>query len=125
LQAPKRDGLADEVEGAGPHGLLGLALGRAAGDHEDRDPEIAHRLLLHEIESAHAGQANVEEHRVGPLRAQGVERRLGRVRDDRLVADLVKKLPENLTDRLIVVDDQNSHMATVFPAIAVPSEMRL
>ncbi len=109
LQTSQRDGLADEVEGAGPQGLLRLALGRASGDHEDRHPQIADRLELHEIEPTHAGQAHVEEDRVRALDAQGVERCLGRVRDDRLVADLVEELPEDLADSLIVVDDQYAH----------------
>jgi len=42
------------------------------------------------------------------------------VGDDWLVADFVEKFPENLADSLIVVDDQNAHRATLFPAIAVP-----
>src|SRR5439155_18144249 len=46
LQTPQRDRLADEVEGAGPHGLLGLALGGAPGDHEDRDVQLADGFVL-------------------------------------------------------------------------------
>jgi hypothetical protein len=72
--------------------------------------QAAHGFLLHEVEPAHAGQAHVEEHRVGALSAQGVERRLGRVRDDGLVPDLVEELPEDLADRLIVVDNQDAHL---------------
>ena len=65
--------------------------------------------MLHEVEPAHPGQAHVEEDRVGTLHAQGVERRLGRVRDQGLVPDLVEKLPEDLADRLIVVDNEDAH----------------
>ena len=109
LQPPQRDGLAHEVEGAGSHGFLGLALGRSSRDHEDGDVQAANGFVLHEVEPAHARQAHVEEDRVGPLRSQGVERRLGRVRDHGLVPDLVEELPEDVADRLIVVDYQDAH----------------
>jgi hypothetical protein len=36
------------------------------------------------------------------------------------VADFVEELSENLADSLVVVDHQNAHRATLFPAIAIP-----
>src|SRR5262245_3559530 len=109
LQAPQRDRLAHEVERAGAHRLLSLTLGRASRDAENRDVQLADGLLLHEVEPAHTRQAYVEEDRVGALYAQPVERGLGGVRDDGLVPDLVEELSEDLTDRLIVVDNQDAH----------------
>jgi hypothetical protein len=125
LQATERDGLADEIEGARPHGLLRLALGRAPRDDEDRDAQVTDRLELHEVEPAHAGQAHVEEDRIRAFSAECVERRFGRVGDDGLVADLVEELPEDLADCLIVVDDQYAHRVRrerlpLLPAIGVP-----
>ena len=38
-----------------------------------------------------------------------IQRGLGVVGDDRLVADLLEELSEDLADRLIVVDDQYAH----------------
>ncbi len=109
MQTPEGDRLSDEVEGAGPQTLLGLALGCPAGNHENRHAQVTNHVVLQEVEPAHPGQAHVEEDGVRPLGAQGVERRFGVVPDERLVADLVEKLPENLADRVIVVDDQYAH----------------
>src|SRR5262245_8752078 len=127
LQAPEGDRLSDEIEGAGPQTLLSLALGRSTRDHENRYAQVANRGVLEEVEAAHSRQAYVQEDGVRLLGAERVERGLGVVRDNRLVADLLEELPEDLADRLIVVDDQYAHRvgpgfgATLFPAIAIPA----
>ena len=105
FQTLERDRLADEVERARPQALLGLRLGRPAGDHHDRHAHVANGVELQEIEPAHARQADVQEDGVGTRGFDRVERCFSRVRDDRLMADLVEELSEDLAQRWIVVDD--------------------
>src|SRR5262249_8535930 len=109
LETPEGDRLSNEIEGAGPQTLLSLAFGRPTRDYENRYAQVANRGVLEEVEAAHSRQAHVQENRVRLLRAERVERRLGVMRDDRLVADLLEELSEDLADRLIVVDDQYAH----------------
>ena len=124
MQTPQGDRLSDEVEGPRPQAFLGLALGRPAGDHQNRDPQVPDHVVLQELEPAHSGQAHVEEDGVRPFGAQGVERGLGVVRDERLVADLLEKLSEDLADRLIVVDDQYTHRVCPDGAVLLSSNRR-
>ena len=94
-QAPERDRLSHEVEGAEPQALLRLALVHPAGDHQGRDAQLANDRETQEIEPAHPGQADVEQDRVRTLRPERLERRFGAVHDEWLVADLAQKLLED------------------------------
>src|SRR5262249_51794543 len=115
LEAPEGDRLSHEIEGARPQTLLSLALGRPTRDHENRYAQVANRGVLEEVEAAHSRQAHIKENSVRFLGAKRVEGSLGVVRDDRLVADLLEELSEDLADRLIVVDDQYAHRVCPFP----------
>src|SRR3989449_11223325 len=106
-QAIERDGLADEVEGAALEALARLPLGGDAGDGDDGHPRVADRGELEEVESAHPGQADVEQDRVRLLAHELFERVL-RARDgDGLVPEAGDEVAEDVAEGLLVLDDQH------------------
>src|SRR2546423_1102746 len=94
---------------ARPERFLDLGFRHVAGDHEDRDVQLAHRLELKKVEPAHPGETDVEQDDVGPLAPEQVERRLGRVHNPRLVAESDKELPQQVANDWIILDDEYAH----------------
>ncbi len=60
----RRERLFEELEGAEPGGLHGIAQGRLAAHHHDGHLGPALGDPLHSLQSAHAWQGEVEQHRV-------------------------------------------------------------
>jgi len=103
------DRLTDEVERARLQAVLGLALGRPAGNHHGRDAQLANHLKLQEIEAAHSGQGDVEQHRFRAPGTERVERRFSGMDGDRLMTHLAQELGEDHTQGPIVFDHQHAH----------------
>src|SRR5213594_124354 len=108
-QAFELDGLRQKVDRAELHALARLALRRHARDRHDRDARLARGLELQEVEPADAGEVDVEQDSVGELQAHARERILGAVSDDRFVAELVEKVPQDVAQQRIVFHDENAH----------------
>src|SRR5205823_2959801 len=81
------------------------ALRRHARDRHDRDARLARGLELQEVEPADAGEVDVEQDSVRELQAHARERILGAVSDDRFVAELVEKVPQDVAQQRIVFHD--------------------
>ena len=103
------DGLADEVERAEPQALAGLAFGGDPGDGDDGQRGLADRTELQEVETAHAGQVDVEDDRVGALALQGAEGGLRGLHHDRIVPHLREEVPEHFPERSFILDDEHPH----------------
>ena len=107
------DRLTQVIDGAQAQAVAGLGLGEHPGDHHDGHAELTRALQLQEVEPAHPGQTDVEQHRARPRAAKHLARYLDRVGDDRLVADLLEVVAEDLTQAWIVLDDEHAHSGTL------------
>src|SRR5439155_1187865 len=108
-EAVERDGLAHEVGRAQAQALARLALGRDARDGDDRHAELAHGAELEEVDSAHAGQVDVEDDRVGALGLELAERGFGAADDQRSVSELEEEISQKVAEARLVLDHQHSH----------------
>ena len=101
------EGLLDVVVGAELHRLhRGVGRGEG-GDHEDHD---ARRHVLdrpHEREPVHARHADVGDHQVDAIAADGLERGVAAVDRQDVVAFLLEHDREELAHALLVVDDED------------------
>src|SRR5207245_7519023 len=88
-EAVERDGLAHEVGRAQAQALARLALGRDARYGDDRHAELAHGAELEEVDTAHAGQVEVEDDRVGALGLAVDGRGFGAAEGESLVSMVV------------------------------------
>jgi hypothetical protein len=109
VQALERNRLTDEVERAQAQAFARLSLGGDARDGHDRQAGLADGTQLQEIESAHAGQVDVEQDGVRKLALQRAQRRLGAAHDHRLVPYLCEEVAEDLAESVFILDDEDSH----------------
>jgi hypothetical protein len=96
-------------------------LRRHAGDRHDRDSRLARGLELQEVESADAREVDVQQRGVRKVHAHPGDRFFGRMRDDRLVAELAEKVPQDVGQRRVVFDNENSHWLPQAPPEGIPA----
>ena len=109
VEALERHRLADEVERAQAQAFASLGLGGDARDGHDGQPGLADGPQLQEIESAHAGQVDVEQDGVRKLALQRAQRSLGAAHDHSVVPYLGEEVAEDLAESVFILDDEDSH----------------
>src|SRR4029450_547367 len=109
VEALERHRLADEVERAQAQAFAGLGLGGDTRDGHDGQTGLADWTQLQEVEAAHAGQVDVEQNGVRRLTLQGAQRGLGAAHHHGVVPYLREEVPEDLAERVFILDDEDSH----------------
>ena len=100
------EGLDDVVVGAELEPDDPVGLRPAGGDHDDRDVRAAPQLSA-DVAAVAVGQAQVEQHEVGPLLGGGAQRVGRRGGQDRAEPLALERVPERLRDRRLVLDEED------------------
>ncbi len=80
---------------------------RVPGEHDDRDVRVVRAQRLECHQTAGIGETEVEQYHVGGVLASELPTLGGRGRAAGRVAERREKIDERLTDRLVVIDDED------------------
>jgi hypothetical protein len=86
------------------------------GHGDDADVGEPLEDLPTDVQAAHVGKADVDDHQIGLVALDELQRLIGRGRDiDDLDARVLEEEPDRLTEEPVVINDQNADGGPPFP----------